>query len=477
MLHKFTIPVASVGSISSDLESLIEDGSVVIRELTEPETTRLISILAGQASRHMALLGSPDHDILLAARDSLLTRRGVVASGYRVVELVQPIPSGDHATVLGWADRLESGGWQFSDWSGEAKWTEDTLEAHRCDRCGVKSNRKRVYRVEHLGKVLQVGGSCAEQMGVSQRVEKLMRASIRINKIVRDVLEAEGLEWLTGVTADHVESVVAPARYVPSLILIGALVWMQPKLATVGEAFDSARVEVIPTYRAIGPQLAMLSELDRMGPSMPVDRLSELTQFRAELVPAVHAVCEEALPSMLAQIDAGVTAGNAFAATLQSAAVHGVSARILAPVVGAWIRVIRQYRTAKGVTEATQFNFEPTVQNDCPFTPDQIQQIESWFRGGNKRLNATDRKRMARLLPGVWRCESRRTVDGQFGTQTVIRFARIDGAVCTWFASGVKHAPDGAFALVGTVEPDCFRSYKGVCGGRKITRVEMIPLI
>lgn len=109
-----------------------------------------------------------------AARDAALA---TMAAGYVYATARAPQPA---ERVVGVASSEDSVV-QFTVIPGEQDvWTPermDALDLTRCDACGIRHRRSKVYLVLRPGgSVIQVGGTCAENMDLSKRVSNMLRA-------------------------------------------------------------------------------------------------------------------------------------------------------------------------------------------------------------------------------------------------------------------------------------------------------------
>lgn len=77
--------------------------------------------------------------------------------------------------ILGYADK-EGKLLEFtSDW----KWSESeyaNLDYSRCDKCGVKHFRNKIFVANVENKIVQIGGSCASNLNLENKVSKLVRS-------------------------------------------------------------------------------------------------------------------------------------------------------------------------------------------------------------------------------------------------------------------------------------------------------------
>jgi hypothetical protein len=80
----------------------------------------------------------------------------------------------------------------------QSYWSDERIRAldfQRCDECGVRSHRKYVYVVakRHADNYVQLGGSCASQLDLSQKLKAMIKAVESFAALARQMLVEAGI--------------------------------------------------------------------------------------------------------------------------------------------------------------------------------------------------------------------------------------------------------------------------------------------
>lgn len=80
----------------------------------------------------------------------------------------------------------------------QSYWSDERIRAldfQRCDECGVRSHRKYVYIVakRHADNYVQLGGSCAAQLDLSQKLKAMVKAVESFSALARQMLVEAGI--------------------------------------------------------------------------------------------------------------------------------------------------------------------------------------------------------------------------------------------------------------------------------------------
>lgn len=354
--------------------------------------------------------------------------------------------------VLAIADCVD-GAPVFFTFADGFKWTIEAMDAidfKRCDRCGVRHARKKVYLVNSVSGVEQLGGTCAQA------------AASRLRAMLGFLSECA--KTLSGFDMENYGATSAPSTHTsPALLLALASI-------SIRENGYNKTSAPNPTKHDVAEAVGLL----HASRPTPTERRAQ-EEIRAKLATVDRAQLLLDVEAWIATMQDGDFARN------MAAAVSTGSLRLLGVLCYAPEGLARWNASqAQQAQTSTAFPYDPATDTSrarlASFSPDELKlSAKIYERAENGVMSKATEKKISRVLSGEWTITKARTWSNGFDSPIhFVTFTRGDGATVEWSTGTDKPAVGAVHRLTATIGD--LRTSERYGNTRKISRATLHPV-